>query len=163
MTNHDATIDALLTSLDARKAEGAPLTALLQAAIRGLHESDNRFDWTGIYELGSDGILHLGPYVGAATEHTEIPVGRGICGTAVAEKRDLNIPDVREVGNYLACSLQTRSELVVLIREGETIFAQIDIDSHTVNAFDAAATAKVERVAAWLARAYAAARSIRAP
>jgi L-methionine (R)-S-oxide reductase len=87
-------------------------------------------------------------------------VGRGVCGTAVAEKRDLNIPDVRAVGNYLACSLETRSELVVLIREGETIYAQIDIDSHTVNAFDAAATAKVERLAAWLARAYAASRSV---
>lgn len=159
MTNHDAEIDALLASLDARKAGGAPLAALLQAAIRGLHESDDRFDWTGIYELGSDGILHLGPYVGAATEHTEIPVGRGICGTAVAEKRDLNIPDVREVGNYLACSLQTRSELVVLIREGETIYAQIDIDSHTVNAFDAAATRAVERVAGWLASVYSAART----
>ncbi|HEY6572409.1 MAG TPA: GAF domain-containing protein [Candidatus Eisenbacteria bacterium] len=159
MTDRGAAIDALLASLDSMKAGGAPLPALLQAAIRGLHESDDRFDWTGIYELGPDGILHLGPYVGAATEHTEIPVGRGICGTAVAEKRDLNIPDVREVGNYLACSLQTRSELVVLIRDGETIFAQIDIDSHTVNAFDAAATLAVERVAGWLANAYAAARA----
>lgn len=158
MMTLEPTIGALLASLDAMKAEGASLPALLQAAIRGLHESDDRFDWTGIYELGADEILHLGPYVGAATEHTEIPVGRGICGTAVAEKRDLNIPDVREVGNYLACSLQTRSELVVLIREGETIYAQIDIDSHTVSAFDAAATRAVERVAAWLALAYTASR-----
>lgn len=158
MTNLEPTIVALLASLGAMKAGGASLPELLQAAIRGLHEGNDRFDWTGIYELGPDGILHLGPYVGAATEHTEIPVGRGICGTAVAEGRDLNIPDVREVGNYLACSLQTRSELVVLIREGETIYAQIDIDSHTVNAFDAEATRAVERVAAWLALAYTEAR-----
>jgi GAF domain-containing protein len=101
--------------------EGAPLPAILEEAVRGLHESDDRFDWTGIYELGADRVLHLGPYVGEATEHTEIPIGQGICGTAVAEKRDLNVPDVREVGNYLACSLKTRSELVVLIRDGETI------------------------------------------
>ena len=87
-----------------------------------------------------------------------MPVGRGICGTAVAEKRDLNIPDVRDVGNYLACSLQTRSEAVRLIRDGDTIYAQIDIDSHAVDAFDAAAAADVERLAAWLAGAYAAAR-----
>ena len=152
--------DPLLGRLEAMKKDGASLAAILEVAVRGLHEGDDRFDWTGIYELGPDQVLHLGPYVGDATEHTEIPVGRGICGTAVAEKRDLNIPDVREVGNYLACSLATRSELVVLIRDGETIYAQIDIDSHTVNAFDAAATAKVERLAAWLAVAYAAARGV---
>jgi len=153
-------IDPLLGRLEAMKRGGSPLAAILEEAVRGLHEGDDRFDWTGIYELGPDQMLRLGPYVGDATEHTEIPVGRGICGTAVAEKRDLNIPDVREVGNYLACSLATRSELVVLIRDGETIYAQIDIDSHTVNAFDAAATAKVERLAAWLAVAYAAARKV---
>jgi len=151
-------IDVLLAKLERMKSGGATLANLLETAVQGLHESDDRFDWTGIYELAPDGALHLGPYVGAATEHTEIPVGRGICGTAVAEKRDLNVPDVRAVGNYLACSLETRSELVVLIREGDTIYAQIDIDSHTVNAFDAAATAKVERVAAWLSQAYAAVR-----
>ena len=159
MTTAAAAIDTLLASLEAARSGGAPLPRLLEAAVRGLHESDDRFDWTGIYELGTDGVLHLGPYVGEATEHTEIPVGRGICGTAVSEKRDLNIPDVREVGNYLACSLKTRSELVVLIREGETIFAQIDIDSHRVNAFDAGSTRAVERLAAWLAGVYASARA----
>jgi GAF domain-containing protein len=151
-------IDALLQRLEAMKQERAPLGAILEVAVRGLHEGNDRFDWTGIYELGPDQVLHLGPYVGEATDHTEIPVGRGVCGTAVAEKRDLNIPDVRSVGNYLACSLKTRSELVVLVRDGETIYAQIDIDSHTVNAFDEAAVAKVERLASWLAGAYAAAR-----
>ncbi|HET9951611.1 MAG TPA: GAF domain-containing protein [Candidatus Eisenbacteria bacterium] len=151
-------IDPLLERLEAMKREGAPLARILEEAVRGLHEGDDRFDWTGIYELGPDQVLHLGPYVGEATDHTEIPVGRGICGTAVAEERDLNIPDVREVGNYLACSLKTRSELVVLIRDGGTIYAQIDIDSHTVNAFDRDAVAKVERLATWLAGAYAAAR-----
>ena len=151
-------IGGLVTRLEAMQREGAPLRAILEEAVRGLHESDDRFDWTGIYELGADRVLHLGPYVGEATEHTEIPIGQGICGTAVAEKRDLNVPDVREVGNYLACSLKTRSELVVLIRDGETIYAQIDIDSHTVNAFDAGAVATVERLASWLAGAYATAR-----
>ena len=156
MTTDTQTIDTLIEKLDAMKAADAPLTALLEEAVKGLHASDARFNWTGIYELGSDDVLHLGPYVGAATEHTAIPVGRGVCGTAVAQKRDLNIPDVRNVGNYLACSLRTRSELVVLIRDGDTIYAQIDIDSNKVNAFDASAKAKVDRVAAWLAAAYAA-------
>ncbi len=155
----DPDVDALIAELERMKAEGAALQQLLETAVAGLHEGDDRFHWTGIYELGPDRLLHLGPFRGAPTEHTDIPVGRGVCGTAVAEARNLNIPDVRVESNYLACSLRTRSELVVLIREGETIFAQIDIDSHKVNAFDASATRKVERVAAWLSRAYAAARA----
>mgnify|MGYP003551975112 CR=1 FL=1 len=83
-----------------------------------------------------------------------IGVGKGVCGTAVAEGRNMNIPDVREVSNYLACSTETRSELVVLIRSGETIHAQIDIDSHDVGAFDEATVTDVQCVADTLARAY---------
>jgi len=115
---------------------------------------DPRFHWTGIYELFSDNVLRLGPYVGSPTDHVFIGVGNGVCGTAVAEKRNLNIPDVREISNYLACSAETRSELVVLIRTGDRIHAQIDIDSHQVGAFTDAAVAMVQRVADWLANAY---------
>ncbi|MGH7682130.1 MAG: GAF domain-containing protein, partial [Candidatus Eiseniibacteriota bacterium] len=64
------------------------------------------------------------------------------------------IADVREISNYLACSTQTRSELVILIRSGERIFAQIDIDSHQVGAFDEEAVSNVQQVADWLAKAY---------
>ena len=70
-----------------------------------------------------------------------LKAGNGVCGTAVAERRNLNIPDVRRVENYLACSVETRSELVVLIRSGDRIHAQVDIDSHEVNAFDEGAVA----------------------
>ncbi|HJQ98880.1 MAG TPA: GAF domain-containing protein, partial [Candidatus Polarisedimenticolaceae bacterium] len=83
-----------------------------------------------------------------------IAVGKGVCGTAVAERRNINVPDVSKVSNYLACSTSTKSELVVLIRRGETIYAQIDIDSHEPDAFDADAMDRVERVADWLADAY---------
>jgi len=115
---------------------------------------DPRFHWTGIYELFSDNVLRLGPYVGSPTDHVFIGVGNGVCGTAVAEKRNLNIPDVREISNYLACSAETRSELVVLIRTGDRIHAQIDIDSHQVGAFNDDAVAMVQRIADWLAKAY---------
>jgi GAF domain-containing protein len=83
-----------------------------------------------------------------------IGVGNGVCGTAVAEKRNINVPDVRNVTNYLACSTETRSELVILIRSGERIHAQIDIDSHEVAAFDDQAVAQVQEIADWLAKAY---------
>jgi GAF domain-containing protein len=73
--------------------------------------------------------------VGSPTEHAKIPVGTGVCGMAVAEKSNLNVPDVSEVENYLACDPDTRSELVVLIRAGDEIYGQIDIDSSEEAAF----------------------------
>lgn len=92
------------------------------------------YHWSGIYRLEGDTLV-LDAYVGAATDHTEIPVGRGVCGTAVAENENQVIGDVRELENYLACSLETRSEIVVLIRKDHEILGQIDIDGHEVNAF----------------------------
>jgi len=148
------TIDPLIADLDARRRAGASFQELLEGAVSGLHESDPRFDWTGIYELSSENVLRLGPFLGAPTDHVSIDVGRGVCGTAVAERRNINVPDVRDVGNYLACSTGTRSELVILIRRGEKIYAQIDIDSHRVAAFDEESVAKVQRVADWLAEIY---------
>jgi GAF domain-containing protein len=147
-------VDRLIDDLEARDARGESLEDILEVAVRGLHEMDPRFHWTGIYELYPDSMLRLGPFVGAPTDHVFIAVGRGVCGTAVAEKRNMNIPDVRKVSNYLACSTATRSELVVLIRTGNEIHAQIDIDSHEVAAFDDAAVDKVQRIADWLASAY---------
>ena len=144
----------LVKQLEEEAAGGAAFETLLETAIRGLHEMDPRFHWTGIYELFPDNVLRLGPFIGAPTEHVFIGVGNGVCGTAVAEKRNINVPDVRNVTNYLACSTETRSELVILIRSGEKIHAQIDIDSHEVAAFDDRAVAQVQEIADWLAKAY---------
>ncbi|MGE5180093.1 MAG: GAF domain-containing protein [Bacteroidota bacterium] len=151
------TVDQLIARLDELQRTGAPLERLLEEAMNGLHETDPRFHWTGIYELFEDQMLRLGPFVGAPTDHVFIGVGNGVCGTAVAQGRNMNVPDVREITNYLACSTETRSELVVLIRDGEKIYGQIDIDSHRVAAFDEKTVAEVQRVADWLAGAYAAA------
>jgi L-methionine (R)-S-oxide reductase len=148
------TIDELLIRLEELLAGGADFDRLLETAVQDLSRMDPRFHWTGIYELFSDNVLRLGPYVGSPTDHVFIGVGNGVCGTAVAEKRNLNIPDVREISNYLACSAETRSELVVLIRSGDRIHAQIDIDSHQVGAFSDDAVAMVQRVADWLAKVY---------
>ena len=147
-------VDDLIARLDALAAGGGELDQLLEEAVGGLHTLDARFHWTGIYELFPDGTLRLGPFVGAPTEHVFIGVGQGVCGTAVAERRNMNVPDVRQATNYLACSSDTRSELVVLIRSDETIWAQIDIDSHDLNAFDESLEVMVQRVADRLARAY---------
>ena len=147
--------DDLIHRLEDLAARGGSFETLLEAAVHGIHEFDPRFHWTGIYELFPDNILRLGPFLGAPTDHVFIGVGRGVCGTAVAEKRNMNIPDVTKISNYLACSSDTRSELVVLIRSGDAIYAQIDIDSHEIAAFDDVAVEDVQRVADWLARLYA--------
>ncbi len=119
----------------------------LGSAVRYVASLSPRFNWVGIYILKGK-ALELGPYIGAKTDHTRIPVGKGVCGTAVAENADQNVPDVRLHGNYLACSLETRSELVVLVRDEKgRILGQIDIDSHSVNAFGPDEQSSVRKVA----------------
>jgi len=143
-------------ALEAVRRDEGSLESILTAAVEMLHDSNPKFHWTGIYELFPDNLLRLGPFIGAPTDHVFIAVGRGVCGTAVAEKRNVNVPDVSKVPNYLACSAATKSELVVLIRNADRIYAQIDIDSHEIGAFDPDTVAEVERIAEWLAGAYAA-------
>ncbi|MES2460629.1 MAG: GAF domain-containing protein [Armatimonadota bacterium] len=134
-------IDEALASLDGRDAA-------VQAAMRLIAKRLPHYNWVGVYLL-DNGVLNLGPYVGAATEHTLISVGHGVCGTAVAENRNMVVEDVRTLDNYLACSLETRSEIVVLIRDINTdqILGQIDADSHTVGAFDTSDEQMLEQIA----------------
>jgi len=92
--------------------------------------------YTSVYlYMLHDSELVLEAYAGRETEHTRIPVGTGVCGTAVSSGKDQNVPDVAAVENYLACNTWTRSELVVLIRRGTTILGQIDIDSDVPDPF----------------------------
>src|SRR5258706_7152251 len=122
--------DEVIADLDKRRKLGTAFEDILQAAVHGLHELDERFHWTGIYELFPDNVLRLGPFVGAPTDHVFIGVGRGGCGTAVAERRNINVPGVRAGSNYLACSTETRSALGILTRRGERSFPQVDFGSH---------------------------------
>ena len=98
------------------------------------------YDWVGYYMLDArdENFLDLGAYSGAATEHTRIPVSEGICGAAVATGETLVIDDVRADPRYLACSLETQSEIVVPIRVRVKIVGEIDIDSHARAAFGGA-------------------------
>ena len=146
--------DAICRELEAKIGEGMDFNSVKELAIAKIHESNERFHWTGIYELFPDNTLRLGPFIGAPTDHVFIGVGEGVCGTAVAERRNMNIPDVNLISNYLACSAETSSELVVLIRSGETIHGQIDLDSHEIAAFDDAIEAGVQKVADFLAHLY---------
>jgi GAF domain-containing protein len=127
------------TWLDAHDALGS--------AVKHLTALSPVFNWVGIYVLNGD-TLELGPFIGAPTEHTRIKVGVGVCGTAVARNEDLNVPDVTASDNYLACSVETQSELVVLVRDrAGTVVGQIDIDSHSRNAFSPSLEAAVKQIA----------------
>lgn len=139
--------DAILSSLRTSKATGPALRREAMELLNGLPT----YDWSGVYRLEGDTLV-LDEYVGAATDHTHIPVGRGVCGVAVAEDRNQVIEDVRTLSNYLACSTQTRSEIVVLVRDGEKVLGQIDIDGHTVAAFDGSDERLLESIAAILAQ-----------
>ena len=110
--------------------------AILQEAHGFLQETQPGWNWVGIYLLVGDTLV-LGPYVGKPTEHVRIAVGSGVCGTAVAENTNIVVDDVRTRENYLACSLETRSEIVVLIRDDAGIVGQFDIDSDRVATFGA--------------------------
>ncbi|WNI36578.1 GAF domain-containing protein [Chryseobacterium sp. SG20098] len=94
------------------------------------------FNWTGFYfKNGDKDELILGPYVGAPTDHTIIPYGKGICGQVAVSNETFVVPDVHEESNYLSCSIDTKAEIVVpIFKDGKNI-GQIDIDSHTIDPF----------------------------
>jgi L-methionine (R)-S-oxide reductase len=97
------------------------------------------YNWTGFYMLDPDDseTLVLGSFRGAPTEHVRIPVSQGICGAAVAQNDTVIVDDVHSDPRYLACSLETRSEIVVPIRTNDAVVGEIDIDSHDLAAFSA--------------------------
>lgn len=104
----------------------------LCAALRDIHPA---YDWIGLYWVEGDELV-LGPWVGPhATEHTRIPIAQGICGAAVRDAQTIIIDDVQKDPRYLACFLDTRSEIVVPIYSGETIIGEIDIDGKEIGAF----------------------------
>ena len=142
----------VVKELQGMRDDGHLSDALLRRAVRRIASSDKRFSWTGVYLLKSEANeLWLHNYVGSPTDHAKIPVGTGVCGTAVAEKKNQLIPDVRKVENYLSCNPDVQSELVVLIRAGDEIFGQIDIDSEDLKAFKADDETAVQMVADKLA------------
>lgn len=116
----------------------APLSdAKLLALCTLLRDQHPLYDWVGFYWVDPtrDRMLVVGPYAGEVTEHTEIPFGKGICGQSAERQATVLVQDVAKADNYLACSLATKSELVVPVMKDGTYLGQIDIDSHTLNAF----------------------------
>jgi L-methionine (R)-S-oxide reductase len=141
----DAAIDR---ERDARKA--------METAVRVLKARMPDYHWVGIYLLDGNELV-LGPFQGRPSPHTRIPVGRGICGAAAAEKATIVVDDVSSDSRYLACSADTRSEIVVPIMRGSEVLGEIDVDSDRPAAFSSADRKLLEAVAGRLAARLAAA------
>ena len=122
---------------------------ILQSAVELIDSFSENFNWTGFYML-RDGVLEVGPYIGPKTEHTRIALGQGICGAAAERKETIVVDDVAADPRFLACSLSTRSEIVVPLMDGDRCLGQIDIDSDRSNNFSSEDRRMLERIAAVL-------------
>ena len=140
----------IVAALQGAFHRGASRRDLLELAASRIRSAGSPYTGVYMYMLHGD-ELRLEAFDGRPTDLTVIRVGEGMCGKAVAEKRDLNIPDVRSADGYLACSIETRSELVVLIRRHDEILGEIDIDSDVPAGFDEAEHEAVSAVADALA------------
>ena len=146
MQDYGAALDraakAIQETHDGRRASAA--------AVGVLKQEMPHYSWVGIYLLDGNELV-LGPFVGKPSPHTRIPLGRGICGAAAAEKTTIVVDDVNADPRYLACSLETRSEIVVPIMSGGEVLGEIDIDSDQLAAFGQEDRTLLESVAALLA------------
>jgi GAF domain-containing protein len=138
--------DKVIAALRGAFAREVGRIELLRTAAEKIRAAGPPYTSVYLYMLHGDELV-LEAFAGRDTEHTRIPVGKGVCGTAVATGTDQNVPDVRAVQNYLACNTWTRSELVLLIRRGDKILGQIDVDSDQPDPFTADEEAEVRRVA----------------
>ncbi|HJR57957.1 MAG TPA: GAF domain-containing protein [Vicinamibacterales bacterium] len=147
MTNrHQTALEAV-----ARAVAGEPdAQRAMESTVRLLAQHLPDYTWAGIYLLDGNELC-LGPFVGKPSPHTRIPLGRGICGAAAAEKATIIVDDVNADPRYLSCSVETRSEIVVPIMLNGDVLGELDIDSDRPAAFGADDRELLERIAAMLA------------
>ncbi len=108
----------------------------LLAICELLNQNVPYYNWVGFYFANHETqTLHLGPYVGAPTDHKVIPFGKGICGQVAVSNNNFVVPDVSAQDNYIACSFTVKSEIVVPLFVNGINIGQIDIDSHEIDPF----------------------------
>src|ERR1700733_6198202 len=122
-------------------AKAAPTAQdLMQQMVKLLHERVLKYNWVGFYMLepgAQPPMLVLGAFEGAMTPHTRIPLNQGICGAAASSGLTVVVDDVNQDPRYLACSLETKSEIVVPVFVRGKVVGELDIDSHDAAAFTA--------------------------
>jgi GAF domain-containing protein len=148
MSSHDDVLSEITRQV---RDEPDP-TRAMSAAVATLKRRMPDYAWVGIYLLDGNELV-LGPFEGKPSPHTRIPLGRGICGAAATEKATIIVDDVNADPRYLACSIETKSEIVVPIMNGPEVLGEIDIDSDQPAAFGQADRELLEQVAPLLAEA----------
>jgi L-methionine (R)-S-oxide reductase len=146
MSSHDD----VLSTIRQQIGNETDATRAMALVVGTLKERMADYHWVGIYLLDGNELV-LGPFEGRPSPHTHIPLGRGICGAAAAEKATIIVDDVNADSRYLACSIETRSEIVVPIMKGGDVLGEIDIDGDRAAAFGANDQKMLEAVAALLA------------
>jgi GAF domain-containing protein len=135
--------------VDRLAASSSSPEQLMSAIVHLLHEKMLKYNWVGFYMLEkSEPVLALGPFEGAMTPHTRIPLNQGICGAAASSGKTVLVDDVNSDARYLACSLETKSEIVVPVFADGKVVGELDIDSHFPAAFAADDRELVEHCAA---------------
>jgi GAF domain-containing protein len=150
MTDMDR--DQLLIAIRSAIAAAPNAKSAMRQTVQLLKDAMPHYTWVGIYLIEGEELV-LGPFIGKPSPHARIPLGRGICGAAATEKATIVVDDVNADPRYLACSLDTKSEIVVPIMNGPLVLGEIDIDSDQRAAFGQADRALLEPVAGLLAEA----------
>lgn len=145
--------DALLARIQAILNSSKSRQERLQAVCEELKASVPHYDWVGFYLVDPEAEeeLVLGPYAGDPTEHTHIKFGQGICGQAASTKETFIIQDVTRETNYLSCSPEVQSEIVLPIFSDGRLVGELDIDSHRLAPFSEADQHLLNRVCEWIA------------
>ncbi len=124
-------LEDILDRVDAVITSNTHTNEVLLDVCKLLAEKVDHYDWVGFYVLNTEtNTLELGPFVGKPTEHTAIPVGKGVCGQVAQNKETMIVQDVSKMDNYIACSIEVQSEIVAPVLKNSEFVAEIDIDSH---------------------------------
>ncbi len=133
-------IEEVRNEVTALAAGATTARDLMDRICNLLHERMLKYNWVGFYMLepgAEPPMLVLGAFVGAMTPHTRIPLNQGICGAAASSGKTIVVDDVSKDPRYLACSLETKSEIVVPVFVRNQVVGELDIDSHFSAAFGA--------------------------
>ena len=154
MTTTNVKSADLVSELDALAKSAVSAEGLMKSIVALLHEKLTKYNGVGFYMLEKEGgdVLVLGPFKGTVTPHTRIPLNQGICGAAASSGKTIVVDDVNADARYLACSIETKSEIVVPVFVRGKVAGELDIDSHFRAAFGDEDRKLCEHAAAVLGR-----------